>query len=173
MRARGRIDAAEADRLGATLAGSMVNAALGVSPVLEQGAGAPWIPSPRTEQEVPVIRPVLFTDASGGVWRQSEVDTALVWPFGGGEPRPKTDVVREVGPLLGMVALPDVRAVIASVPLPPPAPLGMIGFEGKRAECTRRTPAGEWCEWRVSTHRLSLAALVELAAAHMREVHGG
>lgn len=128
----------------------------------------------RPPAEIPTLKPRVYADATGGLWKVAEHDSNLLWGFGSDEPLTRAMVVSQYGgPLLPLVELAAARQAIAAAPIRPgPDVLGTFGFEGKFIECARRTPDGPWCEWRHTLRRLSLLALMELAAAHAEEVHG-
>lgn len=138
----------------------------------------------RPDWNPPAAGIVGYLDCYGTYWKAAPYDGSLVYAVDAAEPSLRYEIERTCGPLTPLVPIggdhqtalwvpePEVKQD-PEVPSPAPDPLGMFGFDGKWVECSRRTPAGPWCEWRKNTHMLSLGVLVTLAREHTEQVHSG
>jgi len=138
-------------------------------PLMELVARPDWRPAP-----APIVG---YLDVYGAFWGAGEGDTALLCQGqkAGGSMYTRHWVEQSHGPLtpLAPVDVEQYPADTVPAPMAGPDPLGMFGFEGKWMECTRRSKAGPWCEWRKNTSLLSLGVLVTVAQEHAAEAHDG
>lgn len=128
-------------------------------PLVELVARPDWRPAPA---EV-----VGYLDVYRNFWKAAPYGGCLM---SGSEEVSRYEIEQDYGPLtpLGPISTDPQDKQVAG-----PDPLGMFGFEGKWMECSRRSKAGPWCEWRTNTSLLSLGVLVTVAREHAAEAHDG